>query len=125
MTKRTIVKIDEEKCNGCGQCIGPCVEGAIELVNGKAKVLREELCDGAGYCIGICPTGALSLEVREAKPFSEEEAEKNMSERAGNYIPQKCDKCGASEDEAVLFPAKTKGRSIWICAQCLPQVIHG
>jgi len=62
---RQIVRIDEELCNGCGACVTPCAEGAIQLINGKARVVREELCDGAGFCLGVCPTGALTIETRE------------------------------------------------------------
>jgi len=58
---RQIVRIDEESCNGCGLCVSPCAEGAIQIVEGKAKVIREELCDGAGFCLGVCPTGALTF----------------------------------------------------------------
>jgi len=72
--KRTIVRIDEELCDGCGACVAPCAEGAIQLVDGKAKVIREELCDGAGFCLGVCPTGALSIEEREAPAFDPEAA---------------------------------------------------
>ena len=56
---RQIVHIDEELCNGCGVCVSPCAEGAIVLIDGKARVVKEELCDGAGFCLGVCPTGAL------------------------------------------------------------------
>jgi ferredoxin len=61
MVKRMIVKIDEEKCTGCGKCIAPCAEGAIQIINGKAKVLSEELCDGMGFCVSICPEGESQL----------------------------------------------------------------
>ncbi|MFH1969860.1 MAG: 4Fe-4S dicluster domain-containing protein [Verrucomicrobiota bacterium] len=67
--KRNIINIDESKCNGCAQCITACAEGALQLVNGKAKLVKEVFCDGLGMCIGECPTGALTIEVREAPDF--------------------------------------------------------
>ncbi len=75
MIKRMIVKIDEEKCTGCGKCIAPCAEGAIQIINGKAKVLSEELCDGMGFCVGLCPEGAISVEERHTIEFNREKAE--------------------------------------------------
>jgi len=123
MVRRSIVKIDEELCNGCGKCVAPCVEGAITIVNGKAKVLREELCDGLGYCIGICPTGALSIEERETDAFDEEAASKQHS--TSQRIVASCFKCKASEGERALFPVRIKGRSEWVCAKCIPHLIHG
>ena len=68
---RTIIKIDESKCNGCGICAAACHEGAIELVNGKAKLTREDYCDGLGDCLPECPTGAISFEEREAPAYNE------------------------------------------------------
>ncbi|MGI5921323.1 MAG: ATP-binding protein [Syntrophomonadaceae bacterium] len=125
MTKRTIVKVDESLCNGCGACISPCAEGALELVNGKAKVIRDELCDGAGFCLGICPTGALSLEERESKDFSAEAVEKRRQEQTLNYLPQDCSLCHTSEEDAYLLPVKHQGKSLWVCTHCLPRLIHG
>ena len=123
--RRQIVRIDEELCNGCGLCVTPCAEGAIEIINGKAGVVREELCDGAGFCIGVCPTGALSIEVREAAPFDEHAAEERMRQRGKTYITQTCFRCGASEERAVLIPVRKSGESLWVCTHCLPILIHG
>ena len=68
---RKIIKIDEEKCNGCGACADACHEGAIEMVNGKARLTREDYCDGLGDCLPACPTGAITFEEREAPAYDE------------------------------------------------------
>ena len=68
---RKIIKIDEEKCNGCGACAAACHEGAIEMINGKAKLTRENYCDGLGDCLPACPTNAISFEEREAPAYDE------------------------------------------------------
>ncbi|MCP4539509.1 MAG: ferredoxin [Chloroflexi bacterium] len=123
--KRQIVKIDEELCNGCGVCVTPCAEGAIVMVDGKAKVRDEALCDGAGFCLPVCPTGALSIEEREAPAFDEERAEAIMEERGQVYIAQKCFNCQASEKDSYLLPLRNQGKSLWVCTRCLPALIHG
>ena len=68
---RKIIRIDEEKCNGCGACAAACHEGAIEMIDGKAKLTREDYCDGLGDCLPACPTDAISFEEREAPAYDE------------------------------------------------------
>lgn len=87
---RKIIQIDEEKCNGCGACAEACHEGAIGMVNGKAKLLRDDYCDGLGDCLPTCPTGAISFVEREAAAYDEKAVQENMRRKNGqdlSYAP--------------------------------------
>ena len=87
---RKIIEIDDDKCNGCGACAEACHEGAIGMVNGKAKLLRDDYCDGLGDCLPTCPTGAISFVEREAAAYDEKAVQENMRRKNGqdlSYAP--------------------------------------
>ena len=88
---RKIIQIDEEKCNGCGACAAACHEGAIGMVNGKAKLMRDDYCDGLGDCLPACPTGAISFTVREAEAYNEAAVAENKAKKEnGKKLPCGC-----------------------------------
>ena len=93
---RKIIRIDEEKCNGCGLCASACHEGAIDIVDGKAKLVRENFCDGFGDCLPNCPTGAISFEEREAPAY--DEAAVKAAQKGGKVMTT--EEIIQSEDEA-------------------------
>jgi len=84
MALRNIVKIDEEKCNGCRRCVNACAEGAIQMIDGKAKLVSEIYCDGLGACLDCCPVDAITIEQREAAEFDEQATKKYLEELARN-----------------------------------------
>lgn len=95
MMVRKIIRIDEEKCNGCGACAEACHEGAIAMVDGKAKLMREDYCDGLGDCLPVCPTDAISFEEREAPAYNEEavikaKMAKSVQAKAHGTLPCGC-----------------------------------
>ena len=87
---RKIIKIDKEKCNGCGACATACHEGAIDIVNGKAELAREDYCDGLGDCLPNCPTGAITFEQREAPAYNAQAVKAAKQQKAADTLPCGC-----------------------------------
>lgn len=101
---RKIIKINEEKCNGCGLCAQACHEGAIGMVNGKAKLLREDYCDGLGDCLPACPTGAITFEMREAPAYDEQAVKAAQQAKQAEKAPLPCG-CPGSQSKTIVREA--------------------
>lgn len=86
MAKRKIIRIEEEKCDGCGLCIPDCPEGALQIIDGKARLISDLFCDGLGACLGSCPQGAIIIEEREAEEYNERKVMRNIARQGKNVI---------------------------------------
>lgn len=100
--KRKIIKIDEDKCTGCGECIPNCPEGALKIDGGKARVAEEFLCDGLGACIGTCPEGAITIEEREAQEYDEKKVVQNVIKAGGDVLKAHLDHLEEHGEEEYL-----------------------
>lgn len=96
--KRQIIEINEALCNGCGDCIVGCAEGALQLVDGKAKVVKEQYCDGFGDCVGTCPTGALKIVERDAEAYDIEATREHVLQTGGDEAVKRFDEANAEHD---------------------------
>jgi len=143
-TLRKIVHIDEEKCNGCGACVPSCAERALQIVDGKARLISEIYCDGLGACLGKCPQDAITVEERVAENFDEEAVTHHLAEKNRKGAPIACPSASIAEFEMEQLPLQSasqpsllrnwpvqltlvppgapflKGADVVLAAQCVP-----
>jgi NAD-dependent dihydropyrimidine dehydrogenase PreA subunit len=132
LVKRKIVNINEDLCNGCGACIPKCAEGALQIVNGKARIFKDTYCDGLGACLGECPQGAITITEREAEPFNENEVHDHLEKtaRAAQPLTEKADAATQKPQWPVklnLVPVKApffENANLLLTADCAPIVLE-
>jgi NAD-dependent dihydropyrimidine dehydrogenase PreA subunit len=123
---RTVVSIDERLCNGCGECVPACEEGAIRIIDGKARLLSDRLCDGLGACLGHCPQGAIQIERREAAPFDEAAVRRNLTEV--DATARQISQLTHWPVQLRLLPATApvlRGAHLLVAADCVPVAYAG
>lgn len=112
--KRKIIKIDDNKCNGCGACAAACHEGAIEMIDGVARLTREDYCDGLGDCLPACPMDAISFEEREAPAYNEEAVRQAKMQKFGVKLP--CG-CPGTQSKAIKREAVSAVKAVQVTSQ--------
>lgn len=132
---RKIIQIDETKCNGCGLCAKACHEGAIGMVDGKARLLRDDYCDGLGDCLPACPTEAISFIEREAAAYDAQAVKRHIAERSSSHDAASCSALKPSHSRLTQWPVQIKlaplkahyfnGASLLIAADCTAYAYAG